>query len=175
MSDLLSSIVPGRACEGCTLCCKLLPVRALEKPAFKWCTHCSPSVGCNIYADRPGQCAAFKCVFLLDLDLPEEWRPSKSKLVLAVEPSGGGLEVYVEPGRPHAWREEPYVSGLRQVALRMERAFVTIYVGNRATVLVGDREIYVGVIGDDEVVACDGVDAFKLKRDDPRIANKTDN
>jgi hypothetical protein len=141
---------------------------------FQWCTHCTPGVGCNIYADRPGQCTAFKSMFLLDPELSEEWRPSKSKLVLAVEPYGGGLEVYVDPGRPNAWREEPYISRLRQAALRMENAFVTIYVGNRATVLAGNREIYVGVLDEDEVVAFDGVEAFKLGRNDPRIANKPD-
>ena len=32
MSDLLSSIVPGRACEGCTLCCKLLPFSIVATP-----------------------------------------------------------------------------------------------------------------------------------------------
>jgi hypothetical protein len=165
-----------RGCDGCTLCCKLVPVRALEKPAFHWCPHCAPGVGCKIYADRPRACSAFECMFLRDPDLSEEWRPSKSKLVLTIEPFGGGLEVYVDPGRPNAWRDEPFISKLRSVALAMASsgAFITIYVGNRATVLVGDREIYVGVLGEDEVVICNGIDAFKLKQDDPRIANKPD-
>ena len=105
----------------------------------------------------------------------EDWRPSKSKLVAMIEPFGGGLEVYVDPGRPNAWRDKPFISKLRSVALAMEGggAFIAIYVGNRATVLLGEREITVGVLAEDEVVVCDGIDVFKLKRDDPRISNKS--
>ena len=46
-------VVPGRACGTCSLCCKVLSVFELAKPAGKWCTHCRPGNGCDVYATRP--------------------------------------------------------------------------------------------------------------------------
>ena len=28
-----------RACGACSLCCKLLPIAALDKPHDRWCMH----------------------------------------------------------------------------------------------------------------------------------------
>jgi hypothetical protein len=42
-----------RACGDCTLCCKVMAIEALAKPAGSWCRHCKPGQGCAIYAERP--------------------------------------------------------------------------------------------------------------------------
>ena len=110
MSDFARPIVAGRGCNGCTLCCKLLEVRDLGKPATEWCQHCDIGVGCKIYETRPRLCAVFHCGFLTLPDLSEEWRPSKSKIVLARETEPDRLAAYVDPGRPNATRSEAAAS-----------------------------------------------------------------
>jgi hypothetical protein len=52
-------VVPGRNCDGCTMCCKLLSVAELDKPPVSWCTLCDVKVGCNAYAGRPTECRDF--------------------------------------------------------------------------------------------------------------------
>src|SRR5499433_549733 len=47
---------PGRVRggSGMALCCRILHVRELDKPAHQWCEHCRPGRGgCSIYDRRP--------------------------------------------------------------------------------------------------------------------------
>jgi hypothetical protein len=43
----------GRQCGDCTMCCKVLPIEELSKPAHQWCQHAKPGSGCAIYQSRP--------------------------------------------------------------------------------------------------------------------------
>ena len=56
----------GRECGDCTLCCKVMAIEQLAKPASAWCPHCKPGRGCRIYADRPAECRAFSCLWLVN-------------------------------------------------------------------------------------------------------------
>jgi hypothetical protein len=109
-------VVPGRGYDGCTLCCKLLGIAELGKPKGVWCGHCDIGVGCRIYAMRPPSCGEFHCGFLTLGTLKEAWRPSKCKIVVAAEAGGRRLAAYVDPGRPDAWKAEPYYSQLKEWA-----------------------------------------------------------
>src|SRR5262245_44459275 len=77
--------VPGRACDGCTMCCKLMSIKELQKPAQSWCEHCDIGVGCRIYEQRPGDCRKFLCGWLGDERVGDEWRPSRTKMVIKFE------------------------------------------------------------------------------------------
>src|SRR5438876_465913 len=57
-------ILSGRKCGRCTLCCKVPPIKELDKPHDQWCQHCDASRGCRIYADRPEVCREFYCGYL---------------------------------------------------------------------------------------------------------------
>lgn len=81
----MSNRIKGRACDGCTLCCTLLPIneantpedRALvqaltgitikhgvfKKAAGVTCQHVGCD-GCSIYNERPGSCRAWSCLWL---------------------------------------------------------------------------------------------------------------
>ena len=50
-------------CDGCTLCCKYLPVPWMSSPAGEYCIECEPGVGCKIEATKPAECAAFACMY----------------------------------------------------------------------------------------------------------------
>jgi hypothetical protein len=175
------TLVPGRGCNGCTLCCKLLGVPELKKPEGVWCEHCDINTGCQIYASRPPSCRKFNCAFLSMEMLTEAWRPSKCKIVLSPELGGKRLAAYVDPSRPHAWKVDPYYAQFKRWA-RMavpKRDQVVVCIGRRAIVILPDEDVDLGIIGDDELIVTRerntpiGVELapMKIKRDDPRAAN----
>ena len=55
-----------RKCNGCTLCCKLLPVVEINKLANEKCQHQRFSKGCNIYLNKPISCSSWSCRWLLN-------------------------------------------------------------------------------------------------------------
>jgi hypothetical protein len=151
-----------------------LRIDEIDKPGGKWCEHCEIGVGCKVYADRPSQCANFYCGFLTVANLAEEWRPSKCKIVLVEEP-GVRLGVHVDPGRPSAWKSEPFYSHLKQEAANRLKATqqVVVYMGNHVTVILPDRDVDLGLVGEDEVIITHGVgtrlEAVKMNKNDPRL------
>lgn len=51
-------------CGGCTLCCTVLPVPWLDKPAGRDCSHCAVGVGCEIFNTTiPEKCKEFSCAW----------------------------------------------------------------------------------------------------------------
>lgn len=137
---------PSRTCGTCTLCCKVLGIQEIDKPAGRWCPHCQPGRGCKIYGQRPDECRTFACLWLTQPFLDEEWRPDTSKLVLHTEHGTDRLTVRVDPGAPHAWRKEPFYGQIRawaRAALASRRQ-VIVMVGDNATVVLPDADVPVG-------------------------------
>ncbi|RXH25057.1 MULTISPECIES: hypothetical protein [Bradyrhizobium] len=139
-----------RRCGDCTLCCKIMAIEALAKPASAWCGHCRPGRGCAIYAGRPAECEDFACLWLVNDLLDERWKPSRSKLVLTT--SEDGIEVRCDPGFPDAWRKQPYAGDIRAWAVEGERNDMTVVViiGLRMFLITSDHEFDLGVVGPDE-------------------------
>src|SRR4029078_2240950 len=75
------TIRPG-GCGGCTLCCKVMAVPALAKPAGTSCQHCNTGRGRGIYETPPAECAEFLCGYLAQPELPEDWKPVVSRLII---------------------------------------------------------------------------------------------
>jgi hypothetical protein len=151
------SLAPGRACGDCSLCCKLIRVDAFAKASGVWCTHCAPGGDrCRIYDARPAECRDFHCAWLASPTLGEEWRPSRSKLVLRVESDGRLIAVHVDPSDPTAWRREPYFRTLKQFAVKGADSDqrVIVYIRNRVIAIFPNKEVEVGTMnpGDHLVV-----------------------
>jgi hypothetical protein len=70
-----------RRCGDCQLCCKLLPVAEIGKPALTRCTH-QCRAGCAIYETKPISCAAWSCLWLQG----EDTGPRPDRAHLAVDP-----------------------------------------------------------------------------------------
>jgi len=140
----------ARACGDCTLCCKVMAIEELAKPAGSWCQHCKPRRGCLVYTDRPGECRSFSCMWLVNELLDESWKPNRSKLVLTT--SDDGIEIRCDPGYPDAWRNEPFRSEIREWAISGETHDVTVVVvaGQRMILVTPDREFDLGIVGPDE-------------------------
>ena len=52
-----SARAPGKTCGPCTMCCSVLEIVEMKKPAGPVCAHCRAGGGCGIYPSRP-RCAA---------------------------------------------------------------------------------------------------------------------
>lgn len=155
MSDNRTNpIVPGRSCGDCTLCCKLLAIRELAKPRNVWCKHCKPGRGCLIYDLRPRDCAIFNCGYLISPILGEEWKPSKSKIVLVPETGVNRIVAFVDPQRPDVWKREPYYSTLKKLAANAAThgGWVVVRIERRTYMLYPDRDVDLGEV-DDEAAA----------------------
>jgi hypothetical protein len=128
-----------RACGACSLCCKLLPVAALEKPHEKWCAHCRPGAGCAIYESRPETCRSFACHWLADPAAGEYWAPLSSRMVVQI--TGGHdatyrrfVDVHIDRGATDAWRREPYAADLRRMSAD-PRTLVRVFQGRRSFIV----------------------------------------
>lgn len=104
-----------RTCGGCTLCCKVMAVDELGKPARAWCPHCRIGQGCGIYETRPKSCIDFRCAWLAGIGA-DNLRPDKSKVVIA-QSRETNMVVHVDPGSPDAWRR-PAAKQLINKAIR---------------------------------------------------------
>jgi hypothetical protein len=146
----------SRACGSCALCCKVVGVAALDKPAGKWCTHCRPGNGCDIHALRPFDCRVFYCEWMICKGLGPEWKPERSKFVLFKTNDGRRLTAHVDPGYPSAWRVTPYYENFKIWAAEAVRQdpmhLVDVMVGERITVVLPDRDVEVGLLAPDELV-----------------------
>jgi len=128
-------------------------IGALNKPSGQWCPHCRPGKGCGIYENRPGECRAFHCDWLLIESLGPEWKPEKSKIVMTS--TGGKIIAYVDPSSPTAWRKSPFIERLTALmkSALPDGVLVYVAVAGRYTLLLPDRQEEIGRLGaDDEVI-----------------------
>jgi hypothetical protein len=141
-------LLPGRACGSCTLCCKLLAIEALAKPAGTWCGHCKVGAGCGVYDARPAECRAFHCGYLIWEQAGEHWNPARSKMVIASEEGGRRVSVYVDPARPDAWRRDPFHRDIKQWAQWAVEGGqqVLVHAAGRAIAILPDQEVELGPI-----------------------------
>ena len=172
-----------RSCDGCTLCCKVLNVPELNKPAGRWCKDCAPTTGCRIYEARPNACRAFQCAFLVTPEMPESWRPKRSHFVIVAGPTGRLIAVHCDPQYPRAWREEPYYSYFKRWSAELiERAtLLAVYVGKHATAILPDREVVLGVLDGKSLILNKKAtprgfiyDVLPVPEDDPRAVTLKD-
>jgi hypothetical protein len=145
--------LPGRACAGCTLCCKLLSIAVLDKPRLAWCVHCAPGSGCTIYDRRPEICRSFRCGWLADAGIGEHWQPAKSKMVISYE-SADRIAIHTDPGRADGWRREPYYSDIKRWAhaAAARRGQIILWQGREVIAVLPDREINLGALRPDQLI-----------------------
>ena len=147
----LPDIVPGRSCENCTLCCKVLGIAELAKARNDVCTHCDWRKGCQIYIQRPGACRDFDCSYLLSPSLDDAWKPTTSHLVLGYMADADVTLVYVDPDHPGIWRQEPYYSRIKRWAVS-DTGYVMVWEAKRLLALAGGEEFDLGEPRADQVI-----------------------
>ena len=128
---------PDKTCGGCTLCCKLVSVEELQKPATRCCDHQIPGTGCGIYGERPLSCQLYQCTWL---KVPARWmgealRPDRCHVVL--EETQQGWMARCDPDYPDAWCKGAVASLLSLHAKN----------GNPVYVMCGKQMFVVGAEG----------------------------
>ena len=141
--------MPNRECGSCSLCCKVLDVKPLYKPAGQWCRHARPGQGCATHQLRPRACRDFSCLWLTEDWLGPEWKPETAKFVLSLE-GADALVVSADPKQPRAWKREPYHAQLRKLAAAAlaSNQVVLVVDGTRKILLLPDQEIVLGAPAD---------------------------
>ncbi|MEO8301002.1 MAG: hypothetical protein ABI608_04365 [Rhizomicrobium sp.] len=77
------TILARRRCDTCTVCCTELKIETpqLRKAANTSCPHLC-ATGCGIYETRPPVCQQFLCGWRLFAELPDDWRPDLSGVLV---------------------------------------------------------------------------------------------
>ena len=144
-----------RACETCSLCCKLLAIHEVPTAAGSWCRHVVKGGGCANHDHRPAPCRAFACQYLRDETLPEDWRPTRAKLFVHADGDARTWSVEVDPGSPLAWRAQPYYGQLKRwaEAARTGDGRVLVYVGARAWAVFPETDIDIGQAAPGDIIS----------------------
>ena len=111
----------NRQCGDCQLCCRLLPVKALNKPQNTRCKAQSHGKGCKIYRTKemPIECRAWNCRWLTLDDTGDLSRPDHVGYVIDVMPdfvkitdnetgkkeNRQVVQIWLDPKRPNAHRD----------------------------------------------------------------------
>ncbi len=124
----------ARSCGTCSLCCTILRVDELAKPAGRDCVHQRGSSGCAIHAIRPPICRAYRCLWLQG-GLEDDERPDRTGGVVDLETTGVGLRLAIREVRPGIFDESP---ALQAIAGRY-RASMPVRITDTGDVLDPDR------------------------------------
>jgi len=83
------TLIPGRDCGGCTVCCVFPTINKpeIQKLSGARCRHCA-STGCTVYDSRPPVCCAYYCAWRTVDIFGDDWRPDKSGVLPYVETEG---------------------------------------------------------------------------------------
>jgi len=83
-----------RNCGKCTLCCKILPIKRINKPKGEYCTNCDINNRCAIYQKRPQECKDFRCEWLKGFGAETD-RPDKTGIILDFQTGGLIQKIFV--------------------------------------------------------------------------------
>lgn len=115
-----------RRCGDCQLCCKLVPVKGLGKPAGRRCIHQRAGKGCVVH-DRlkfvSPSCAIWSCQWLANHDTADLKRPDRSHYVIDPLPDYVTITQTETGKREHhevvqIWVDPDYPDAHRDPALR---------------------------------------------------------
>jgi hypothetical protein len=95
--------VTPRPCGDCDLCCSVMGIIELEKPAATRCPHqCG---GCSIYGSHPPTCQSFECLWRQGA-FKDEHQPNKLGLIFFSDPDNAKIiHCLVDHERLDCWRE----------------------------------------------------------------------
>jgi hypothetical protein len=104
----LDALPTTRTCAGCDMCCTVLEIAALSKPAWTRCSHLMEGgKGCGIWGDHPPACKTYVCLWRMsDVVLPQEMFPADCGFLLTIDNVATWpttVNVCVDPKTPDAW------------------------------------------------------------------------
>ncbi len=150
----------SRSCGTCSLCCTILRVDELAKPAGRDCVHQRGQDGCAIHATRPPICRAYRCLWLQG-GLEDDERPDRTGGVVDLETTGVGLRLAIREAQPGAFDGSP---ALQAIAERY-RASMPVRITDTGDVLDPDRPFRVLLAGGvEQRVSGERIDVYREGR-----------
>lgn len=168
-------LVPGRSCDGCTLCCKLMGIEDIGKARGQWCPDCDKTRGCKIYDTRPEACRTFHCGYLRIGHLDERWKPSKARFLINFESAANRIVIHADPDRPDAWKRAPYYAQIKHWShkMLMEGGYLMVWCGPEATIVMPWADKPLGRVNEDQYIlrinTGGAPDFVVVEPDDPRV------
>jgi hypothetical protein len=122
----------ARACGGCQLCCRLVPVEEIGKHAGEKCRYAGFRKGCEIHhrpSMFPESCRLWSCGWLVDPDAAGLRRPDRTRYVVDMaldvirETQEDGpvlhdvMQVWCDPAVPRAWRDPDLLAYIQRKRL----------------------------------------------------------
>jgi len=107
----------AKTCGECQLCCFILHVEALKKQEWEQCEH-QCKQGCAIYPNRPEICSNYRCLWLSDEFIPEEFRPDKIGCVVDIHDTLIGPVVVCHQIKDGQWKETATFQYIAELAKR---------------------------------------------------------
>ena len=98
------------------MCCIVLEIEELKKPAGPACPNCVGGGGCAIYASRPQVCRDFECEWLTERSLPRPLRPDRIGTIFMEAHDADEYRAVCAPEKPLAWRQPRVFAHLVAVA-----------------------------------------------------------
>jgi hypothetical protein len=137
------------------MCCRVLDIAELGKPAGTDCRHCAEGGGCGIYPDRPVVCREFHCGYLVLPFVDARWFPDDCGMMIFPDAERKQLGVHVDPARADAWLAEPFHADLRRWAVAAEKMGFHVYVaiGRRIVAILPDRDVDLGAFEETDRLA----------------------
>jgi hypothetical protein len=130
----------GKQCGDCQLCCRLLPIAVLRKPANVRCQFQGFKQGCKVHGHPtlfPAPCRLWSCLWLGDPDVSGLPRPDRAHYVLDMDTCDVPLtntdgetvkvscfQIWVDPAYPDAWRTRALRAWMAREATRLKAGFV---------------------------------------------------
>jgi hypothetical protein len=146
----MSEAAPDKACGSCGMCCKVLAIQVLNKPGGTWCGSYRKGAGCGVYETRPAPCQGFHCLWLTSEKLGDDWRPDRAGFLMYTDRDGKRLNLVVDPGKPTAWRREPYYQKLKAMSRRALDGYeLVVCIGDRRIVIFPSEDVDLGVVNPD--------------------------
>jgi hypothetical protein len=170
--DLGFNVEPTRKCGPCQLCCKLLPVKELQKGANQRCAHQRHGKGCAVYRDKavmPDSCQLWSCRWLLGLDTAELRRPDLARYVIDVIPDFVDvvnddstrtpveiIQIWVDPKQRDAWKDPALRAFLERRAAEGKGALIRYSASDAITVFAPPLSARFGAPGGTWIVDSSG-------------------
>ncbi len=102
-----------RSCGTCSLCCTVLRVDELAKPAGHDCVHQRGRSGCAIHSTRPSICRGYRCLWLQG-GLEDDERPDATGGIVDLETTGVGLRLAIREARPGSFDASPALQSIAE-------------------------------------------------------------
>lgn len=104
----LDALPTTRTCAGCDMCCTVLEIAALSKPAWTRCSHLlEGGKGCGVWGEHPPACKTYVCLWRMsDVVLPQDLFPASCGFLLTIDNVATWpttVNVCVDPKTPEAW------------------------------------------------------------------------